>query len=89
MRILDPTLVVKVHDFFESFEAPVMHIRCGSGDLPQGRRLKRPNILGILADHIAPEVDRIGVPPDPSVVEFLISEVEPGMALRAPCFLPE
>ena len=30
VRILDTTLIIKVHDCFERFEATVMHIGCAS-----------------------------------------------------------
>ena len=87
--ILYASLIVEVHDFFQSFEAAVMRIRCASGDLSQGRGFKRADVLRILGHHIPPEIHFIVVPAEAEVVELFVGEVEPGVALRAPGFLPE
>ncbi len=48
VRILHASLIIKVYDFFQSFEAAVMRIRCASGDLPQGRGFECADVLRIL-----------------------------------------
>ena len=45
VRVLHASLIVEVHDLFQSFEAAVMRIRCASGDLPQGRGLDRKSVV--------------------------------------------
>lgn len=89
VRVLHASLVVEVHDFFQSFEAAVMRIRCASGDLPQGRSFECADVLCILGHHIPTEIHFVVIPAKAEVVELFVGEVEPGMALRAPSFLPE
>ena len=76
MWILHPTLVVKVHDFFQSFETAVMRIRPASGDLPQGRGFKCADVLSILGHHVTAKIYFVVVPADAKVVELFVGEVE-------------
>ena len=89
MRVLDATLIVEIHHFFKRFETAVMHIGCASRDLTQGRRFKCAKLLSILGHHVTAKIDFVVVPADAEVVKFLVGDVEPGVALRAACFLPE
>ena len=89
VRILDATLIIKIHDFFKVFEATVMHIGGASGDLSQGRGFKGAEFFGILGHHVTAKIYFVVVPADAEVVKLFVGEVEPGMALCAASLIPE
>lgn len=89
MRVLDPALVVELDDFLQRLEAPIVHIGSGAGNLPQRGRLERPDVVGILRDHIAAQIDRVGGPADTEIVEPLVGKIKSRMAPGAAGFAPK
>lgn len=77
VRILDASLVVEIHNFFEVFEAAIMHIGGASGDFPQGRGLECAEFLRVLSHHVPAEIHFIVVPADAEIVELFVGEIEP------------
>ena len=90
VRILHAPLDYKIHDFFKRLESAVMHIRVRFVAISRKVGvLNAPSSSAVLGHHIATKIHFIVVPTDAEVMELFVSEVEPGVALRAPCFIPE